>query len=46
VAYLPQYATNLAIVNLTPTPYDGLAGVVIHDQAGPVIEALAQAVLS
>ncbi len=42
VCYLPQYATNVAIVNLEPTQYDGLAAVVIHAPAGEVMAALVE----
>ena len=41
-AYMPLYAkqagAKLAVVNLTPTPADGIADVVIHASAGGVME--------
>lgn len=47
-AYMPRHARHagarLAIVNLTPTPYDHEADVVIRGQAGPVLAALVEEV--
>ncbi|MCR4402856.1 MAG: NAD-dependent deacylase [Firmicutes bacterium] len=44
VCYLPELASRLAIINLTPTGYDGRADVVIHAKAGPTLAALVDAV--
>lgn len=47
-AYMPRHARHagarLAIVNLTPTPYDHEADVVIRGHAGPVLAALVEEV--
>ena len=47
-AYMPLYAkqsgAKLVIVNLTPTPADGIADVVIHASAGEVMGSLMTAV--
>jgi NAD-dependent deacetylase len=47
-AYLPAYATDagarLVIINLTPTPFDEQASIVVHGKAGEVMSAIAHQV--
>jgi NAD-dependent deacetylase len=47
-AYLPAYATDagarLVIINLTPTPFDGQATIVVNDKAGDTLSAIAHQV--
>lgn len=47
-AFMPQYAVDggakLIIINLTPTPMDGYAAVVIHDKAGEVMSKVLEKV--
>lgn len=40
VAYLPQLCRRLAVINLTPTPYDELAEVVVTGRAGQELTRL------
>jgi NAD-dependent deacetylase len=47
-AYVPRHAVEagarLVVVNLTPTPVDHLAAVVLRGKAGPVMSELVEAV--
>ena len=44
-SYLPAYAvdsgSNLVIINLTPTPFDAQASIVVNAKAGETMSAIA-----